>query len=153
MKIYIGADHGGYSLKEVLKKYLGELGEEVFDKGADSLDLADDFPDFIAPVARAVSADPEGSRGIVLGRSGQGEAILANRFKNVRCALFCGGDMEIVKKSKEHNNANMLSLGADFLNDKTACEAVRLWLATPFTRDERHLRRLEKIEEMSLVAK
>ena len=147
MKIYLGTDHGGYELKEAIKRYLLELGEEVFDKGTENPDPFDDYPDFIAPVARAVSAYPHGSRGIVLGRSGQGEAMLANRFPNVRAVVYYGYDLEVVKKSREHNDANVLSLGADYLTEDAACEAVRLWLDTAFLKEQKYTRRIEKAEK------
>ena len=146
MKIFIGSDHAGFELKAKLKKYLEELGNEVFDKGASELVPDDDYPDYIAPVAMEVSKDPKGARGIVLGGSGEGEAIMANRFKNVRAAVFYGGTTDIIKLSREHNDANVLSLGARFLSDEEAMNAVKLWLSTPFSHGERHARRIEKIE-------
>ncbi len=146
MKIYIGTDHAGFELKEALKKFLGELGYEVEDKGAFSLDPADDYPDFIRPTAEAVANDPERSRGIILGGSGQGEAMVANRFKGVRAAVYYGGQQEIVKLSREHNNANILALGARFISEYEAKEAVRIWLETPFSGEERHARRIKKID-------
>jgi ribose 5-phosphate isomerase B len=149
MRIFLGSDHAGYELKEVLKKELANLGMEVFDKGASTLDPADDYPDFIAPVAREVSNDPKESRGIILGGSGEGEAILANRFSNVRATVYYGGPKEIITLSREHNNANILSLGARFLSADEALEVVKLWLNTPFSNEERHLRRIEKIENIS----
>ena len=149
MRIFLGSDHAGYELKEVLKKELADLGMEVFDKGASTLNPTDDYPDFISPVAREISADPKESRGIILGGSGEGEAMLANRFSNVRATVYYGGPKEIITLSREHNNANILSLGARFLSPDEALEAVKLWLNTPFSNEERHLRRLEKIENIS----
>lgn len=146
MKIFLGADHAGFELKEIIKKELASLGVEVFDKGATSLVETDDYPDFIAPVAKEVSADPKGSRGIIFGGSGQGEAMLANRFPNVRATVFYGGPKEIITLSREHNNANILSLGARFLGRGEALEIVKLWLNTNFSNDLRHIRRLEKLE-------
>ena len=146
MRIFLGSDHAGYELKEVLKKELADLGMEVFDKGASTLNPTDDYPDFISPVAREISNDPKESRGIILGSSGEGEATLANRFPNVRATVYYGGPKEIITLSREHNNANILSLGARFLSNNEALEAVKLWLNTPFSNEERHLRRIEKIE-------
>lgn len=146
MRIFLGSDHAGYELKEALKKELANLGMEVFDKGASVLDPTDDYPDFISSVAREVSHDPKESRGIILGGSGEGEAMAANRFANVRAAVYYGGPKEIITLSREHNNANILSLGARFLSTSEALEAVKLWLNTPFSNEERHLRRIEKIE-------
>lgn len=147
MKIYLGTDHAGFALKEKLKKYLLEEGYEAEDMGADHLDDQDDYPDFIRPVARAVASDPERSRGIVLGGSGQGEAMVANRISGVRAAVYYGGDKEIVILSREHNDANILSLGARFLTDEEAKSVVKLWLKTPFPGEGRHQRRIDKIDK------
>lgn len=147
MKIYIGSDHAGFELKGKLIQYLKDLGYEVEDKGAFSLDPQDDYPDFVKPVAQAVANDPEHSRGIVLGGSGEGEDDVADKFEGIRSAVFYGGPMEIVKLSREHNDANVLSLGARFLSEEEAKDAVKLWLETPFSGDERHIRRIAKLEE------
>lgn len=146
MKIYLASDHAGFELKEALKKYLAGLGYEVEDKGAFSLNPEDDYPDFIRPVAEAVVADPD-NRGIVLGGSGQGEAMVANRYTGVRAAVYYGGQREILKLSRAHNNANVLSLAARFISEQEAKEAVKLWLETPFSGNERHIRRIEKIDQ------
>ncbi len=146
MKIHIGADHAGYLLKEELKKYITELGHEVVDHGAFTLDVQDDYPDFVEPVAQAISQD-ETSRGVVLGGSGQGEAMNANRFEHVRAIEYYGGDLEMVTLGREHNNANVLSLGARFVTEEEARQAVKLFLETDFSHDERHVRRLEKIDD------
>lgn len=146
MKIYIGSDHAGFELKDKLTAWLMEQGHEVQDLGAHELNPSDDYPDFIEPVARAVASDPERSRGIVLGGSGQGEAIDANRFSGVRAAEFYGGDLNIVKLAREHNDANVLSLGARFIDDSLATEAVKVFLDTPFSGDERHIRRIHKLD-------
>ena len=147
MKIYLASDHAGFELKEALKKYLTELGYGGEDKGAYSLNSEDDYPDFIRPVVEAVAADPEHVRGIVLGGSGQGEAMIANRYKGVRAAVYYGGQLEIVKLSREHNDANILSLGARFISEYEAKEAVKLWLETPFLGEVRHMRRIEKLDQ------
>jgi len=144
MKIYLGSDHAGYELKEKLKKFLNELGHEVEDKGAFKYDSEDDYPDFIKPVAEAVAKDSE-SRGIVLGGSGQGEAIVANRVRGVRVAVYYGNNLDIVKLSREHNDANVLSFGARFISEEEAKKAVELWLKTPFE-GGRHERRVKKID-------
>lgn len=155
MRIYIGADHAGYELKEKLKKFLSELGHEVNDKGASRYDPEDDYPDFVRPTAEAVANDPEVSRGVIIGGSGQGEAMVANRVRGVRAAVFYGlpcetlvkqgGDFKIVRLSRAHNNANILVLGARFIDEETAKKAVELWLETPFDAG-RHQRRIEKID-------
>ncbi len=150
MKIYIGSDHAGFELKEKLVPFLKELGHEVEDKGAYSLDPQDDYPDFVIPVAQAVADNPEQSRGIVLGGSGQGEAICANRFKGVRAFTYyvpSRGEVNIVEDSRSHNDSNVISLGARFLSEEEARTAVKLWLETPFSKEERHIRRIAKLDQ------
>ena len=155
MKIYLASDHAGFPLKEKLKMFLAESGYEVVDAGAYQYDESDDYPDFVISAAKSVAGDP-GSRGIVLGGSGQGEAMAANRVNGVRAALYygppclrageAGGSLDIVKLSREHNDANVLSLAARFMNEEEAKEAVRLFLETPFSDEERHQRRIKKID-------
>ncbi|MAE42464.1 ribose-5-phosphate isomerase [Candidatus Woesearchaeota archaeon] len=145
-KIILGSDHAGFELKEEIKQYLQNEGFEVEDTGAKSYDKADDYPDFIVPAAKKVAKDPD-SRGIILGASGQGEAIAANKIKGIRAAVYYGSNMDIVTLSRAHNNANMLSLGAKFLKKEEAIEAVKLWLTTDFSKEERHKRRIKKISE------
>ena len=144
--IYLGSDHAGYELKNKLKEFLLLEGYEVKDLGNLKYDEKDDYPDFILPVARRVVEDPEHNLGIILGGSGQGEAMAANRVKGARAAVYYGGSMDIVKFSREHNNANVLSLGARFLSEEDAKAAVKLWLATKFTGDERHVCRIKKLD-------
>jgi ribose 5-phosphate isomerase B len=147
MKIFIAADHAGYDMKKMLKEFLSSLGHEVIDKGAFERDLQDDYPDYMRPLADDVAKDPEHTCGIIIGGSGQGEAMTANRVKGVRAAVIYHYDEREITLSKEHNNANVLALGARFLTDEEARNAVKLWLATPFTFDERHIRRLKKLDE------
>lgn len=146
MKIYIGTDHAGFELKEKLKVFLGEIGYVVEDMGANTYDEKDDYPDLIRPVAEAIAREKD-ARGIIIGGSGQGEAICANRVSGVRAAVYYGGPVDIVVLSREHNDANILSLGARFIDEEEAQEVVKLWLATPFSGDERHVRRIRKIDE------
>ncbi|MEK7610442.1 MAG: RpiB/LacA/LacB family sugar-phosphate isomerase [Patescibacteria group bacterium] len=146
MKIYLGTDHAGFELKEKLKVFLKAEGHQVADEGAFELDPADDYPEFVKIVAQQVACDPENNRGIILGASGQGEAICANRYASIRAAVYYGGPGEIVTLSREHNNANILSLGAKFLTPEKAIAAVKLWLGTNFSNEERHLRRLNQID-------
>ncbi|MBI2101817.1 RpiB/LacA/LacB family sugar-phosphate isomerase [Candidatus Woesearchaeota archaeon] len=120
-------------------------GFHVEDCGAYSYDKNDDYPDFIVPVAKKVAKN-KNSSGVIFGASGQGEAIAANRVKGIRAALYYGGSMEIVELSRTHNNANILSLGARFLTKKEAMEAVNMWLKTGFSGEERHARRIKKID-------
>lgn len=147
MKIHIGTDHAGFHLKELLKSWLMEQGHEVVDHGAKEANTDDDYPDFIAPVAEEVSNDLK-SRGVILGGSGQGEAIVANRFPKVRAALYYGGPEQIITLAREHNDANVLSLGARLLSFEDAKRAVSLFLITPFSAQTRHARRIAKIEEL-----
>ena len=145
MNIYIGADHAGFKLKEELKGFLQNLGYDVEDMGAYKFDENDDYPDFIIPVARAVAKNPEHNNGIVIGGSGQGEAMAVNRIKGVRAALIY--DKYSAKMSREHNNANIISLGARVLSARKAKKLVKLWLDTPFSNGERHIRRIKKIDQ------
>ena len=147
-KIYIGADHAGFELKEKIIPFLKGLNYEVVDKGAYKFNQEDDYPDFVREVALAVANDFERSRGIVLGSSGQGEAIMANRFKGVRAVVYYGGNEEIIKLSREHNDANILSLGVRFMNEDEAKKAVKIWLETPFSNEKRHIRRINKIDSL-----
>jgi ribose 5-phosphate isomerase B len=147
MKIYFAADHAGFQMKNALIEYAKKLGFEVEDCGAYELNQNDDYPEFVKKAAEAVSEAPEGSRAIVLGGSGQGEDMVADKFPNVRSAEYYGENLEIIKLSREHNNANVLSLGARFLSLNEAKEAVKLWLETPFSGDERHKRRIGEIED------
>lgn len=149
MKIYLATDHAGYELKETLQGFLLELGHEVTDLGACEYDKEDDYPDFIRKAAESIVKDIElekDSRAIILGGSGQGEAMCANRFLGVRAVVYYGGDKEIVTLSREHNDANVLSLGARFLTDEEAKEAVRLWLQTGFSGVPKYQRRIEKMD-------
>lgn len=145
MKIYIGTDHAGFELKNTLKDYLEELGHEVVDEGAHKYDPNDDYPDFVSLVGEGIQQN-EGTMGIVLGGSGQGEAIEVNRLFGVRAIVFYGGDLEIIKLGREHNDANVLSLGARFIKEDEAKKAVDLFLNTKFSEEERHIRRITKLD-------
>ncbi len=146
MRIYIGSDHAGFELKEKLKEYLSGLGySSVKDEGAFSYNPTDDYPDFITPVARDVSED-KGSMGIILGGSGQGEMIDANKIEGVRAIEYYGRDLQIVVLGRKHNDANILSLGARFISLDEAKKVVKIFLETPFSGDKRHIRRIKKIE-------
>jgi ribose 5-phosphate isomerase B len=147
MTIYFATDHAGFELKNELVTYVREeLGYEVVDCGADTYDAEDDYPDFIREAAEAVSKAPEQSRAIILGGSGQGEAMCANRYANVRAVVYYGSEPEIIRLSREHNDANVLSLGARFLKLNDAKDAVRTWLQTSFTGESRHQRRILKLQ-------
>ncbi len=147
MKIYIGTDHAGFKLKEEIKGFLESSGYRVKDMGAYEFNESDDYPDFIFPVVKAVAEDILNgldSRGIVIGGSGQGEAIVANKVKGIRAAVVY--DEYSAKISREHNDANIISLGNRVLNTNKAKELVKLWLETRFSNEERHKRRIEKIK-------
>jgi ribose 5-phosphate isomerase B len=145
MKIYLGADHAGFELKEQIKSFLQEKRYEVEDCGAFILDKTDDYPDFIVKAALGVAKDPN-FRGIVFGKSGAGECIVANKIRNIRAVL--GVNKENVTLSRTHNDANILSLGAIFVNVDTAKQLVNLFLETPFVGEPRHVRRNIKIKEI-----
>lgn len=141
MKIAIGSDHAGYAYKEKIKEYLRRLGHEIEDFGTRSEEPAD-YPLYIRPVAEAV-ARGEFERGIVLGGSGNGEAMVANRVRGIRCALCW--NPESARLGRSHNNANMISLGQRMISEETALEIVRVWLETPFD-GGRHERRIGMID-------
>jgi ribose 5-phosphate isomerase B len=148
--IHLASDHAGFDLKEELKKFLEMKEYEVIDHGAFEHDDQDDYPDFILPAAMAVAED-EHSLGIILGGSGQGEAMVANRIPGIRATVFYGNttsEEDIITLSKLHNDANILSLGARFLNTEQAKEAVSLWLETSFSGEQRHVRRITKIDSL-----
>lgn len=153
-KVYIASDHAGYALKEELVPYIGTLGYEVEDLGAHALDAEDDYPDFITPCAMKVVADT-GSFGVILGASGQGEAMAANRIQGARAAVFYGAPtatqqdavghtLDLIASTRMHNDANILSIGARFVSADEAKEALRKFIETPFSGEERHVRRIGK---------
>lgn len=153
--ILIAADHAGFELKQTIILYLKDLGYEVKDFGANEFNADDDYPDFIIPLAKEISESGGVKQGIIIGGSGQGEAIVANRFRHVRAIVFNGQyhpeDNRIVPReivtARHHNDANILSLGSRFINESEAKDAVKTFLTTPFSEDERHIRRLKKIDE------
>jgi len=157
MKVFIGTDHAGYMLKEKIISSLKLQGYEVTDKGAYEYNEHDDYPDFVVPVAEEVSRNPDNTRGIILGSTGEGEAIAANKFPHVRAVVDYGkakpvvdNESDIIIRSRQHNNSNILSLGARYFTEESAIEAVDLWLNTPFSGDERHVRRLAKIDKIKI---
>jgi len=145
MRIYLAADHAGFELKDKLISFLKDLGYEVEDKGALSYNEDDDYPDFVKLIADEVGKDPK-AKGIVIGKSGQGEAMCANRVKGVRAVVFYAGPMDIIRLSRQHNDTNVLSLAAGFLDEEEAKVAVKTWIETPFSGDERHVRRIAKLD-------
>ncbi len=145
MKIFLGSDHAGFKLKEEVKNFLMEQGHDVEDCGAKNYDASDDYPDFIGVAAKKVSENP-GSMGIVFGKSGGGEAIIANKIKGIRAVLAV--NEENVKLGREHNDANILSFGSIFYDIETVKNLAKLFLETPFSNEERHVRRIKKIAEL-----
>lgn len=161
MKIALAADHTGYEQLRELQTYLESQGHECQNFGPKSLNTEDDFPVFIRPAALAV-ANGNFERAIVMGGSGQGEAMVANRVNGVRCALFYGTAVakraidseghknfdpyEIVRLSREHNDSNVLSIGIRFVNLMEIQQAVKVWLDTPFSGIDRHKRRIQEID-------
>jgi ribose 5-phosphate isomerase B len=151
-KIYLATDHAGFELKEQVKNWLTEKGEyEVTDCGAESHVDGDDYPRYISKAAKAVQADSmhAPAMAIIFGGSGTGEAIVANRFHHIRAAIYAGGNLELVKLSREHNDANVLSIGARFVTFDEAKAAIELFLSTHFSHEERHADRILQIEEVS----
>ena len=143
MKIAIGSDHAGFRYKEAIKEFLTDLSHEVIDKGTYAETPSVDYPLFIRPVAEAVAAG-EVERGVVLGGSGNGEAIAANRVKGVRCAL-CWNE-ESARLGRQHNDANVISIGERMMSQETALNLVRIWLDTPFE-GGRHLIRIQELDQ------
>lgn len=156
MKIFVGADHAGFGLKEKLTPFLIGLGHEVVDKGAFEYNEGDDYPDFIMPVAREVSMHPNEVKGIVLGGSGQGEGMAANKLRNIRATVYYGQGQcvvpeeheSIIKISRADNDANILSLGARFITEEEMQEVVKEWLDTPFKNTEKYQRRITKMDRI-----
>lgn len=143
--IFLGADHRGFELKEHLKKRLVDEGLEVTDLGADVLNPGDDYVDFAEKVATAVSEN-ENSFGVLLCGSGAGVDMVANKFDGIRSALV--QDMQRAKQAREHEDANVLSLPADILDEETSYHIVKEFIDTPFSGDERHIRRLTKMDDL-----
>ena len=143
MKIALGSDHAGFHYKEKVKELLTSLGHEVKDFGTFSEEPVD-YPLFIRPAAEAV-ARGEAERGIVFGGSGNGEAMAANKVKGIRCGL-CWNEQS-ARLSRQHNDANVLSIGERMIPEQLALEIVRVWLETPFE-GGRHIRRIEELNTM-----
>lgn len=155
VKIFIAADHAGFALKQVLVPYITALGYDVEDCGAFTLEPTDDYPDIITPCAQRV-ANEKGSIGIIIGASGQGEAMCANRESGIRAVVYYGPTtttqvdadghtLSLLQSARAHNDANILSLGARFLNEAQAKEAVDVFLTTSASEEPRHVRRREKL--------
>jgi ribose 5-phosphate isomerase B len=144
MRVYLGSDHAGFGLKSRLISRLGELGHEPVDCGPPAYDAEDDYPPYVLLAASRTAADPD-SLGVVIGGSGNGEAIAANKVPGVRCALAFSE--ETARLGREHNDANVISLGARMYGEDDALRYVEIFLATPFSAEERHGRRLRELAE------
>lgn len=144
--IYLGADHGGYKLKEQLKRFLTKQGLEFKDLGANKFKDGDDYPDYSVKVAKAVMKNPLSSLGILICRSGQGVCMVANKFREVRAALVW--NTEQAKVSRNDDMSNVLCLPADFITVSEAQKIVKVWLATPYSNDPRHVRRVKKVSSL-----
>lgn len=147
--LHLASDHAGLAHKTAVKVWLETQGCRVIDHGTHRLDPLDDFPDFIKLAAAAVSASPASNRAIIFGGSGQGEAMVANRFPHVRATVYYGGDESIILLSKQHNDANVLSIGARFVDEETCKRVIALWLTEAFISDEKYERRNQKIERIT----
>ena len=143
MKVIIGSDHAGYKLKGSIKAFLDKHKIDYEDVGPQKYDKNDDYPYYSIKVAEKVAKLK--CMGIVIGMSGEGEAIAANKVLGIRAVSYYGGNKKIVKVSREHNDSNIISLGAGFLSSKEANDAVKLWLNTKFSNHPRHVRRLKEI--------
>ncbi|HMQ37797.1 MAG TPA: ribose-5-phosphate isomerase [Micropruina sp.] len=144
MRVHIAADHTAYDLKEFLAKELSGAGYEMVDHGAHSYDASDDYPDFVLPCAEAVAADPD-SRGIVLGGSGNGEQIAANKVRGVRAGLAY--NVVTARLAREHNDARIIALGGRMQSLSDALAMVTVFLETPFSNDPRHVRRIALLDD------
>lgn len=147
--IYLASDHAGIECKDKVRDWLQEKGCSVTDFGAFVKNDLDDFPVFVSQVARSISQYPKDSAGIVFGGSGQGEAIIANRFPNVRAAVYYGGKKDILKLSREHNDANVLAIGARFVDKSSLSDLIWQWLHTPRLEDKKYIRRNEQIAQIT----
>ena len=144
MRVHLGSDHAGFHLKTALVARLTQLGHEPVDHGPAAYDAVDDYPPFVLRAAEAVAAEPD-SLGVVIGGSGNGEAIAANKVKGIRCAL--AWSTETATLGREHNNANVVSVGARMHDETTALSLVEAFLSTPYSDEERHTRRIDMLSE------
>lgn len=157
MKVFFASDHAGFSLKQSLIPFVRDLGFDVEDCGPAILTDGDDYPDYVVPAARKVSGE-KGSFGVVIGASGEGEAMAANRVKGARAAVYYGevfgsqtdangNILNLIQSVRAHNDANILSLGARFVTDAAAKSAVKMFLETPFSGEAHHMRRIAKLDD------
>lgn len=149
--IYLATDHAGFTCKETVKNYLLSKEYNIIDCGADTYEEGDDYPDYISRAAKEVSRD-KNARGIIFGGSGEGEAIVANRFPHVRATVCYGGTqaIDIAKISRMHNDSNIISIGARYIDQNELLLVIQAWLDTEFSGDERHMRRIDKIDKLQV---
>ncbi len=147
--IHLACDHAGFTHKQLVKEWLTENNIVVVDHGAFALDEADDFPDFVSKAAIAVSVSPANNRAIIFGGSGQGEGMVANRYPHVRATVYYGGDESIVTLGRQHNDANVLSIGARFVSEEDTVRIIAAWLDETFSNNEKYERRNQKIERIT----
>jgi ribose 5-phosphate isomerase B len=155
MKLYFAGDHAGFEMKGQLMEFVRSLGHDVEDLGPLEPKPGDDYSDYVIPLAKRVAvstrSDLVETRGIVVAGSGQGEIIAMNRVKGARAALLAPGPqmLPLIQASRDHNDSNILSIGARFCTLNEAREGIKVWLETPFSNAERHIRRLKKNDELT----
>lgn len=149
MVIHLATDHAGFEHKEAVALWLRDEGYEVIDHGAMVFDEQDDFPDFISLAAAAVSKQPTTVRAVIFGGSGQGEAMIANRYPHVRAAVYYGGEVSIPALSRQHNDSNVLSIGCRFVSVDVTKKVIWDWLHTDALKEDKYHRRNQKIETIT----
>ncbi len=147
--IHLASDHAGFAHKEAVREWLSNSVYEVVDHGTKENHPLDDFPDFISLACKEVSSNPDTACALIFGGSGQGEAMLANRYPQVRAVVYYGGVPEIIKLSRQHNDANVLSIGARFVLVEEVKAGVLSWLSTSPLADEKYHRRNQKIDTVT----
>ena len=149
MTIILASDHAGFKLKQAIRSFVEGKGYKTLDVGAHEYNEDDDYPVFMAAAAMKVAEDLSGeTKAIIFGGSGEGEAVVANRFPGVRAVVWYGGSHDILRLARQHNDSNVLSLGARLIDEKEARKAVAEWLDTPFSGEERHVRRIKEIDSI-----
>ncbi len=152
-QIFIASDHAGFELKKIISQFLLEENYVLTDLGPEIYDPTDDYPDFSTKLAKKIAENPQERKGIIIGGSGQGEAMAANRTLGVRAAVFYGypqnlhSELDVIALSREHNDANILAIGSRFVSPPIAKEAVLKWLRTSFPPEERHIRRISELDK------
>lgn len=148
MKILLASDHDGFELKNKIAQFLRDENFEVEDMGANTFVKDDNYPEIMIPVAMRVLKDSDNTKAIIFGKSGQGEAMIVNRFPGIRAAVYYSKNTDIIRLSREHNDSNILSIGAEFISEEDAKEAIKIWISTPFSKHERHIRRIEQMDNI-----